>query len=258
MREAFDLPLFAAPDAEDVPVAPPPPAARPPLAVRRPVGDTPRPWAAEPTNLADEPRLELDLSAPEAAEALPPELDVVPEPLPVELDVPEIRAPEREAIEPERPISGLPEPSVPSDDAVREPDGIIGLRVMAGLVDGLVLAAIAALVIVSTLRVVGLPMTAVNRLPIGPLAVFLTLLGVGYLAMCTGLSGQTAGKALFGLQVVDVGGRPVTFGAAIVRAVLQLLTVPLLGLGFLPAALSTDRRALYDRLTNTEVIRTRR
>ena len=55
VREAFDLPLFAAPGAEDVPVAPPPPAARPPLAVRRPVGDTPRPWAAEPTNLADEP-----------------------------------------------------------------------------------------------------------------------------------------------------------------------------------------------------------
>ena len=45
------------------------------------------------------------------------------------------------------------------------------------------------------------------------------------------------------------------FGHAVLRAAVQVATVPLLGLGFLPALLASDRRTLYDRLSETEVVR---
>jgi uncharacterized RDD family membrane protein YckC len=92
-------------------------------------------------------------------------------------------------------------------------------------------------------------------LPVAPLLAFLALLATGYLTMFTVLAGQTAGKMAMGLRVVEAGGRPVRFGHAVLRAAVQVLTTPLLGIGFLPALLASDRRALYDRLSDTEVIR---
>ena len=42
---------------------------------------------------------------------------------------------------------------------------------------------------------------------------------------------------------------------AVVRAAIQVLTVPAFGIGFLPALLGAERRALYDRLAGTDVVR---
>ena len=81
------------------------------------------------------------------------------------------------------------------------------------------------------------------------------LLAIGYLAMCTVLAGRTFGKAAFGLAVVEAGGRPVRLAPAVVRALIQVLTVPAAGIGFLPALLGADRRSLYDRLAGTDVVR---
>jgi uncharacterized RDD family membrane protein YckC len=232
--EPLDLPLFATPGAEDLPVVTPPPVARPPLAVRRPAGDTPRPRpAARPV---EDNRLELDLNLPPA-----PEPEVPPTPRIVAESEPEL------AIVPDTPVTADAGNAAP-----------LSARLFAGLVDVVLLAALAGAIVLTTLRVAGLPIEQAWRLPVAPLAAFVALLIVGYLTMCTVLAGQTAGKALVGLQVVEVGGRAVRFGPAVVRAVLQMVTVPLLGLGFLPAALAPDRRTLYDRLTNTEVIRTRK
>jgi hypothetical protein len=43
-----------------------------------------------------------------------------------------------------------------------------------------------------------------------------------------------------------------------VRALIQVLTVPAAGIGFLPALLGADRRSLYDRLAGTDVVRAAR
>jgi uncharacterized RDD family membrane protein YckC len=247
--EAFDLPLFATPGAEERPIGAAPPVARPPLSVRRPAGDTPRPRPAIQQRPQEEPRLELDLQPSEPPNAPASEPEFQPEP--ASMAVP--AAPE-EALTADAP----PEPAPPTSDVSESESGAsLGARLLAGLVDAALLAAIDIAIVASTLRVAGLPMNEVWRLPVGPIAAFLALLAVGYLTMCTVLAGQTAGKVLLGLRVVEVGGRPVRFGPSVVRAVLQVVTVPLLGFGFLPAALTPDRRALYDRLTNTEVVRTR-
>jgi uncharacterized RDD family membrane protein YckC len=134
----------------------------------------------------------------------------------------------------------------------------LGPRVLAGLVDIAVLAAVDAAVILATLRATGVEWSQASRLPLAPLGVFLVLLAIGYLSLCTVLAGRTFGKAAFGLAVVETGGRPVRLGPAVVRALIQVLTVPAAGIGFLPALLGADRRSLYDRLAGTDVVRDRR
>jgi len=131
----------------------------------------------------------------------------------------------------------------------------LGPRILAGLVDIAVLAAVDAAVVLATLRATGIEWSQVRRLPLAPLGVFLILLTIGYLALCTVLAGRTFGKAAFGLAVVDTSGRPVRLGPAVVRALIQVLTVPAAGVGFLPALLGADRRSLYDRLAGTDVVR---
>ena len=129
------------------------------------------------------------------------------------------------------------------------------LPMLAGLTDLTVLAAVDAAVVAATLQATNVEWSQVHRLPVAPLAVFLLLLAVGYFALCTVLAGRTFGKSAFGLAVVETGGRPVRLAPAVVRALIQVLTVPAFGIGFLPALLGADRRSLYDRLAGTDVVR---
>jgi uncharacterized RDD family membrane protein YckC len=130
-----------------------------------------------------------------------------------------------------------------------------GRRLLAGAVDLAVIATVDVAVVAATMRAIGLELREIDRLPVAPLATFLVLLTIGYLAMCTVLAGRTFGKSVFGLVVVETGGRPVRLAPAVVRALLQVVTIAAGGLGFLPALLGADRRALYDRLAGTEVMR---
>ena len=152
----------------------------------------------------------------------------------------------------------LPEADpTPEAPAVERPGSAapLGPRMLAGLVDVALLAVVDAAIVLATLRATGLEWSQAGRLPLAPLGVFLVLLAVGYLAMCTVLAGRTFGKAAFGLAVVETGGRPVRMAPAVVRALIQVLTVPAAGIGFLPALLGADRRSLYDRLAGTDVVR---
>jgi uncharacterized RDD family membrane protein YckC len=158
-----------------------------------------------------------------------------------------VLAPRERAIDPA--VAPPAEPEV--DDGLAP----VGRRMLAGLVDLALLAVVDAAVVFATLRATGLELSAVDRLPVAPLAVFLLLLAMGYFTMCTVLAGRTFGKSLFGLAVVEHGGRPVRLAPAVVRAAIQVVTVPAAGIGFLPALVGADRRALYDRLAGTDVIR---
>ena len=158
-------------------------------------------------------------------------------------------------------VAAEPEEAAVDAAAAVEPAGRaapLGPRMLAGLVDIAVLLTVDAAVVLATLRATGVEWNQVSRLPVAPLAVFLVLLAMGYLAMCTVLAGRTFGKAAFGLAIVETGGRPVRLAPAVVRALIQVLTVPAAGIGFLPALLGADRRSLYDRLAGTDVVRAAR
>ena len=90
-----------------------------------------------------------------------------------------------------------------------------------------------------------------------PFAAFLLLLNGGYLVAFTAAGGQTIGKMVTGIRVMNDDYQRVDLTSALLRAggcVVSLLTA---GLGFLPVFFSADGRALQDRMAGTRVVRAR-
>ena len=127
-------------------------------------------------------------------------------------------------------------------------------RLAAGLFDAGLLAVLDAVVIVLTLRLAGLDLPSVGELPIPPLTAFLILLDAGYVIVLTAAGGQTFGKMLLGIRVVDRAGAPVTVSAVLVRSIGCLVAVLPLGVGIVWMFLDPERRAPHDRLAGTRVL----
>jgi uncharacterized RDD family membrane protein YckC len=229
----FDLPLFGGGTAGgEAPLVAPATVPRPPLSVRR-SQPAPRP-RSERALLSDDPEPGtpqiVDLRSGRSPEAAFPR-EVLLEP------------PKVGAIEPASAFA----------------------RVLAGLVDVLLLAAIDSAIVYYTLVLVELPLRDAASLPLAPLAVFLLLLNGGYLAIFTAAGGQTIGKMLTGIRVVaDLAAKGtdpdravgrVGLGASILRAMAYLVSLLPAGLGFAAILFDSDRRALHDRLAETRVVK---
>ena len=225
LHDAPNLPLFTGnkrdPDAPLVtPGAPP----RAPLAVRRaaPLPPRPRPRREHP---AAEPRLALDTA-----------------------EIPVVLPPARVAAADTDERTGG---HVPSAHA--------GVRLGGAIVDACLLGGIDLAVLYFTLRLCELTFAQTLTLPLAPLVLFLLLLNGGYLTAFVAASGQTIGKMAAGTRVVSADpGVPVhervSLEQAILRAAASVVSALTLGLGFLPALIGRDRRALHDRLADTRVV----
>ncbi|MBI2189322.1 MAG: RDD family protein [Acidobacteria bacterium] len=224
------LPLFTPTldtGEDDEPLIKVPPAPRPPLAVRR-TPDTPRlRTAATP----------IRRSEPEAA----PELPLTPpvEPLPA--------ARRRASRVWREPVRSTAEPIVGET-------GSPGARAAAAALDILLLGGIDLAVVYFTLRMAGLPMQEWTALPPVPLTAFLLLIKFSYFYAFTAVGGQTIGKMAAHIRVVSADERPLDAASALRRTLAGVVSAVLLGLGFLPALVTSDRRALHDRMARTRVI----
>jgi uncharacterized RDD family membrane protein YckC len=127
-------------------------------------------------------------------------------------------------------------------------------RAKAAAVDGMLFAALAALVVYFTSRAARVGLAALASSWLG-LTAYLGLLALFYAGYFTGTTGQTPGKLMTGLRVVGAAGRPPGYLRAIGRAVIGLLGTALAGLGLLPMAFDPAARALHDRLFGTRVVR---
>jgi uncharacterized RDD family membrane protein YckC len=127
-------------------------------------------------------------------------------------------------------------------------------RLVAGAVDVALLTALFGVIVYFASRAA---QVAVPRLlPSWPyLAGYLAFLGLVYAAYFTGTTGQTVGKILGGLRVVDGAGQPPGFLKAFVRAALGAAGLALAGLGAVPMLLDPARRGLHDRLFKTRVVK---
>lgn len=128
-------------------------------------------------------------------------------------------------------------------------------RLLAGLIDLGIVSAMNSAVVYFTLRLTALSPSELAALPMVPLIVFLAMLTVGYSAGLTGAGGQTIGKMALGLRIVAADGGRLTWRAAFVRTFACLVSVAPLGLGFVMAAVSRDKRTLHDRLAATRVVK---
>jgi uncharacterized RDD family membrane protein YckC len=144
----------------------------------------------------------------------------------------------------------------PPPEALRpvERPARIAERLAAGAVDAALLAAVFGVVVFFAGRAA---QVAVPRLlPAWPfLAAYLAFLGLAYAGYFTGTTGQTLGKIVAGLRVVDGAGQPPGFLKAFVRAALGTLGIALAGLGAAAMLLDPARRGLHDRLLKTRVVK---
>lgn len=256
----FDEPASAEPAAEvepeavqqlePEPAAPIEPEAAPPFeAGPRLLGDEPAPADAVEAPRAftldeDEPE-PLVRDEPAAAEPEEPELDLRPAP---EFEEPVAEDEDEPGIEDE----WVPRVDVPPTPVERPAP--FADRFEAAAVDAGLLAMLYATVIYFASR------TAQAELPrlfhawpwlIG----YLAFLGLGYAAWFTGTTGQTPGKMLFNLRVVETDGQPPGYSRALLRAALGVAFNLALGLGALPQFFDPARRALHDRLLRTRVVK---
>lgn len=211
-----DLPLFGdGPD--DLPIVP---AAGPPPAVRR---STPLAAKARPRPT---PRAVDSTGAP----ALP---------LPIESAW-------------SQPPASIP--AAPGERAAAGTPGVV-VRVLAALVDALLLLGTDAVVVYFTLQICRLAPAEVLSLPLAPLLAFLGLLNGAYLVLLTAAGGQTLGKMAFGLKVIAADEGPLTLSRSLIRTAALILSALPAGLGLLPALFTAGHRGLHDQLADTRVVR---
>jgi uncharacterized RDD family membrane protein YckC len=127
-------------------------------------------------------------------------------------------------------------------------------RFAAAAIDHLLLAAIDVAVVYFTLRMTGLTMADLSMLPAAPLVAFLLLVKLSYFCAFTAVGGQTIGKMAMRIRVVTAEDESVDGALAVKRTLAGVASAATLGLGFLPALVGSDRRALHDRLTRTRVV----
>ena len=245
----LDLPLFSdrAP-ADDEPLITAAGAPRQPLSVRR----------AQPTVPKPRPEPTLPEIADDEEDAAPDRSDIFDSDTEVSASKPRDQLLRRRA--------ARESPGPPSRQPVVEVTAAPVLaRLLAGVIDVTIIAAIDAAILYFTLQVLELPLSDVRTLPPVPLAVFLLLLNGGYLAIFTAAGGQTIGKMLTGIRVVPVlpdddegfdrFTQRVSLGAAVLRATAYLVSLLPVGLGFAAILFDAERRALHDRLAETRVIK---
>jgi uncharacterized RDD family membrane protein YckC len=174
-----------------------------------------------------------------------PSLDLSPEP--------QTEAPARAA------LSSAPKETDRTALANRESetgeDAAMGSRLLAVVIDLLILAAVDVVVVYFTMQICGLTVADLGILPKGPLLAFLVVQNCGYFVAFTA-GGQTLGKMAAGIRVVPFDSETsLDVGRAFLRTMMWMLLAIPAGLGFLSALFSSDHRGLHDRFAGTRVVR---
>lgn len=82
--------------------------------------------------------------------------------------------------------------------------------------------------------------------------------GFGYFIVLEARSGQTLGKRLTGLRVVNEDGTPITMGTSVVRNVLRIVDgLMIYAVGAVSIALSGKKQRLGDHVADTVVVRSK-
>ena len=137
---------------------------------------------------------------------------------------------------------------------MNSPPGTVGLtvRLAALLYDALVLACVwffAATLAVALNGGQALP-------PQHPLlSLYLLLVSFGFVGWFWTHGGQTLGMKAWKIRLVETGGGPVGWKAALIRYLLALLSLACLGLGYLWVIVEPQKRSWHDLGSNTRVVR---
>jgi len=128
----------------------------------------------------------------------------------------------------------------------------ISMRFNAGLFD-MIIGAFASLLLLSPLVLMGGDWFTMSGL-LAFSAAWAIVMFV-YLTASIGMYGRTIGMRIFSLELIDVEANEYpTFHQAAVNSAVYLLTLPVAGIGFLPAFLNEEQRAAHDLAAGTIVV----
>ena len=134
-------------------------------------------------------------------------------------------------------------------------------RAAAGTVDLVLLQAFASVLVGDGLpRLAQLGPTGVldavlagSALAATGLCAFAALAGAYFVLLNAG-AGQTLGKRLVGIRVIDGYGQPLGLGRSALRCLAMIPSLALAGLGIIWIGFDRERRGLHDRVADTHVV----
>ncbi|WP_375709577.1 RDD family protein [Geobacillus subterraneus] len=128
------------------------------------------------------------------------------------------------------------------------------LRFWAYLLDIVVVSSINRLIVWPLFRLFEWPLEREHLF--APAAVAAAVVFYAYFVLMTKAFGQTLGKMVFGLKVVDEQGEPLTWLTVLFREVVgKFIAKKLLFIGFLFVAFSEKKKGMHDQFADTIVIR---
>jgi uncharacterized RDD family membrane protein YckC len=145
-------------------------------------------------------------------------------------------------------------PSTPKEPRPVERPALPQERLQAAAVDLALLAAVWTVVVYFASRAAHVSLGALR--PSWPWMLgYLAFLGLVYASYFTGTTGQTLGKMVTGLRVLQASSRPPGYMRSFLRAGVGALGILAVGLGQLPMLFDPARRGLHDRLFGTRVVK---
>lgn len=141
-------------------------------------------------------------------------------------------------------------------------------RAAAALVDGLIVLPLATAGVALTAMASGEPLPRVTEIGLGwavnlalsggaagPAALAMgALVAALYYFVFVGLRGQTPGKRLLGIKVIDAWGERPSLGRAALRTVGYAASALLFSVGFLWIGFDREKRGLHDWIAGTYVV----
>lgn len=127
------------------------------------------------------------------------------------------------------------------------------MRFWAYLLDLLVVASLNRLLVYPLFRLSDLSLE--EKTLFSPIAVVTTVVFYTYFVIMTKYFQQTVGKMVFGLKVIDVNGRSLTWLTVLFREVIgKFISKFILFIGFLLVAFSKKKQGLHDQIADTTVV----
>lgn len=126
------------------------------------------------------------------------------------------------------------------------------MRFWAYLLDLLVVGSIDRIIINPLFRAFDVPLHEVSMF--APITIATAITFYAYFVLMTKFLGQTLGKMVFGLKVIDLEGKPLSWGTVIFREWIgRFISVTIL-IGYLIVAFLPKKQGLHDLFTDTSVI----
>ena len=155
------------------------------------------------------------------------------------------------------PTSQLPPAHLPPDRIVLEGSaaGFVSRLIAFNIDVGLVVLMIVATSSLTQLVAIILPswLLFTKVLP-SLIAAIVAVIPPAYFFLSVAITGKTVGKGVMGLRIVRAGGGRLSPARSFVRALSYLVSLMLVGSGFLWVLIDRDRRGWHDMLAGSRVI----